>query len=59
MSDDASGPEDHNEDKVTWKKRMLLKPGWNEDALTDDMVCRSTVWENIKPAWRSDEVKYS
>lgn len=58
MSDDASEPEDPSEDKHSWKRRMLIQAGWNEESITDELLAQTTIWENIKPEWRSEEVSY-
>ena len=54
MSDDASGPEDE-EDLITWKRRMAERAGMGTKA--DAELEKLSIWENIKPNWRSDEVR--
>lgn len=52
MSDDTSGPED-GEDATAWKRRMAELAGFGPNVDLEKM----TVWENIKPNFRSDEVR--
>ncbi|EJF59019.1 hypothetical protein DICSQDRAFT_128587 [Dichomitus squalens LYAD-421 SS1] len=56
MSDEASGPEDdENEEAVIeWRRQMAEKAGIT--GKTDAQLARMSVFEVIKPNWRSDEL---
>lgn len=56
LSDDASGPEDANEDKETWKERMLVHLGIDIQKMDKKTMDELIVWENVEPDWRSEEV---
>lgn len=60
LSDDASGPEsDTEETKDKWKQQMAREAGINcgTKDVDDDQMEEMYFLENIRPEWRSAEVR--
>ena len=53
MSDEGSGPEDEEEEKIDWKCRMAEHEGIT---ISDAQLRGLHIREVIQPAWRSEAV---